>query len=45
PEIVPGEPIEEPTDSRPNIIAIDALEELQQRVTLQNQTIELLQQQ
>ncbi|CAG8855933.1 15804_t:CDS:1, partial [Gigaspora margarita] len=45
PEIVIGEPIEEPTENRPNIITIDALKELQQQVTLQNQTIELLQQQ
>ncbi|CAG8847379.1 5758_t:CDS:1, partial [Gigaspora margarita] len=31
--------------NRPNIVTIDALEELQQQVTLQNQTIEQLQQQ
>ena len=45
PETVPEEPIEEPTENRPNIVTIDALEELQQRITLQNQTIEQLQQQ
>ncbi|CAG8853980.1 37209_t:CDS:1, partial [Gigaspora margarita] len=45
PETVPEEPVEEPTKNRPNIVTIDALEELQQQVTLQNQTIKQLQQQ
>ncbi|CAG8856206.1 14101_t:CDS:1, partial [Gigaspora margarita] len=44
-ETIPEEPIEEPTGNIPNIVTIDALEELQQRITLQNQTIERLQQQ
>ncbi|CAG8845502.1 11590_t:CDS:1, partial [Gigaspora margarita] len=45
PEIELAEPVEEPIENRPNIVTTNALEELQQWITLQNQTIEQLQQQ
>ncbi|CAG8697882.1 43694_t:CDS:2 [Gigaspora margarita] len=40
PKIVPKKPVEEPVESRPNVVTKDALEELQQQVTLQNQKLE-----